>query len=112
MRSHDFADDGEAEARAFFLFAPATPEPFENVLSILSWHADAAIGHFDPAGTVDRHGYFSTSRCVNDRVFNQISKSIFERVSVCVHFHWWLGSDERNGPLLGDGPGRHHGHDG
>src|SRR5262249_29312264 len=54
MRSHDFADDGEAEAGAFLLFAPAAPEPFENVLSILWRNAAAAIGHLNPAGAVDR----------------------------------------------------------
>src|SRR5262245_6079097 len=56
MRSHDFADDGEAEAGAFLLFARAAPEPFENVLPILSRDAAAAIGHLDPAGTIDRRG--------------------------------------------------------
>src|SRR5262245_51407167 len=39
MRSHDFADDGEAEACPFLLFARATPEPFENILPIVPWHA-------------------------------------------------------------------------
>src|SRR5215472_13588520 len=53
MRSHDFADDGEAEAGPFLLFARAAPEPFENVLPILPWHAAAAIGHLDPAATID-----------------------------------------------------------
>jgi hypothetical protein len=87
MRSHDFADDGEAEAGPFLLFARATPEPFENVLPILPWHAAAAIGHLDPAGTMDRHGHFRSRRRVNDRVLNQISQRILERVSVCFHVH-------------------------
>src|SRR5262249_58537172 len=78
MRPHDLADDGEAEAGAFLLFAPAAPEPFENVLSILRWHAAAAIGHFNPAGAIDRHGHFCSSRRVNDRVLNQISQRILE----------------------------------
>src|SRR5262249_41086301 len=110
MRSHDLADDGEAEAGAFLLFAPAAPEPFENVLSILWRHAAAAIGHFNPTGTIDLHGHFRSSRRVNDRVLNQISQCILERVSVCFHVHWPLGFDERNCLLLRDGPGRHRSH--
>src|SRR5262249_31273170 len=106
MRSHDFADDSEAEAGAFLLFAPAAPEPLENVLTILPRHAAAAISHFDPAGAVDRHGHFRSSWRVNDRVLKQISQRIFERVSVCFHVHGPLGSDERNGLTLGDGPRR------
>src|SRR5262245_63445573 len=104
MRPHDLADDGEAEAGAFLLFAPAAPEPFENVLSILRWHAAAAIGHFYPAPAIDRHGHFRSSRRVNDRVLDQISQRILERVSVCFHVHGPLGSDERDGLTLGDGP--------
>src|SRR5215467_3115788 len=110
MRSHDFADDGEAEAGPFLLFARATPEPFENVLPILPWHAAATIGHLDPAATIDRHGHFRSRRGVNDRVLNQISQRILERVSVCFYVDWSLGSDERNGLTLGDGPRRHRGH--
>src|SRR6516164_2363931 len=106
MRSHDLADDGEAEAGAFLLFAPAAPEPFENVRSILWRHTTAAIGHFNPASTVDRHGHFGSSWRVNDRVLDQISQRIFERVSVRFHVHWPLGSDKRYRLLLGDGPGR------
>src|SRR5215467_15256736 len=97
MRSHDLADDGEAEAGAFLLFAPAPPEPFENVLSILPRHAATAIGHFNPASTVDRHSHFRSRRRVNDRILSQISQRIFERMSVCFHVHWPPGSDERNG---------------
>src|SRR3984893_14091973 len=104
MRSRDFADDGEAEAGAFLLFARPTPEPLENFLSILLRHAAAAIGHVDPAGTIDRHGHFRSSRRVSDGVLNQISQRIFERVSVCFDVHWPLGSGERNGLTLGDGP--------
>src|SRR5262249_2666738 len=74
MRSHDFADDGEAEAGPFLLFGRAAPEPLENVLSILWRHTAAAIGHFNPPSTVDRHGHFRSRRCVNDRVLNQISQ--------------------------------------
>src|SRR5262249_8947729 len=103
MRSHDFADDGEAEAGAFLLFARAAPEPLETALPILWRHAAAAIGHFDAAGTIDRQGHFRPSRRVSDRVFDQISQRIFERVSVCFDVHWPLGSGERNGLTLGDG---------
>src|SRR5262249_2384233 len=67
MRWHVLAEEGEAEAGAFLLFAPAAPEPFENVLSILWRNAAAAIGHLNPAGAVDRHGHFGSSRRVNDR---------------------------------------------
>src|SRR5262245_35964281 len=110
MRSHDFVDDGEAEAGALLLFAPAAPEPLENVLTILPRHAAAAIGHLDPAATIDRHGHFRSRRRVNDRVLNQISQRIFERVTVCFYVDWPLASDEGNGLLLGDGPRRHRGH--
>src|SRR6516165_3134366 len=51
MRSHDFADDSEAESGAFLFFTRAAPEPLEDVLSIVPRHAAAAIGHFDPAPT-------------------------------------------------------------
>src|SRR5262249_42055066 len=110
MRSHDFVDDGEAEAGAFLLFARAAPEPFENVLSMLWRHAATAIGHFNPAGTIDRHGHFRSCRRVSERVLDQISQRVFERVGVCFNVHWPLGSGERNGFTLGDGPGRYLGH--
>src|SRR5262249_49503771 len=106
MRAHDFADDGEAEAGAFLLFARAAPEPLENVLAILWRHAATAIGHFDAAGTIDRHGHLRSRRRVSDRVLDQVPEGIFERVSVCFHVHWPLGSGERNGLTLGYGPGR------
>jgi Lipocalin-like domain len=35
MRSHDFADDGEAQAGAFVSLPRTAPEPLENVLAIL-----------------------------------------------------------------------------
>src|SRR5262249_60822290 len=91
MRAHNFADDGKAEAGALLLFARAAPEPLENVLSIPPRHATAAIGHVDPAGTIDRHDHFRSSRRVNDRVLDQISQRILERVSVCFDVHWPLG---------------------
>src|SRR5207247_1091156 len=92
MRSHDFADDGKAEAGALLLFPRAAPKPLEDALSILPRHAAAAIGHVDPAGTIDRHGHFRSSRRVSDRVLDQISQRIFERVNVCFDVHWPLGS--------------------
>src|SRR5262249_43245957 len=82
-----FADDGEAEPGPFLLFARAAPEPFENVLPILPWHAAAAIGHLDPAATIDRHGHFRSRRGVNDRVRNFSSSpfpSIVSRAEVMI----------------------------
>src|SRR5262249_4500032 len=78
----------------------------ENVLAILWRHAATAIGHFDAAGTIDRHGHFRSSRRVSDRVLNQISQRVFDGVSVCFYVHWPLASRERNGLNLGYGPGR------
>src|SRR6516164_6155671 len=92
MREHDFADDGEAEAGAFLLFTRAAPEPLENVLAILWRHAAAAIGHFDAAGTIDRHVHFRSRRRVSDRVLDQVPEGIFERMNVCFHVHWPVGS--------------------
>src|SRR5215510_13819311 len=109
MRAHDFADDGEAESGPFLLFTRAAPEPLENALSIRPRHAATAIGHFDPAPTIDRHRHFRSSRGVSNSVLDQVPEGIFERVGVCFYVHWPLGSGERNGLTLGDGPGRHRG---
>src|SRR5499427_9945003 len=105
MRAHDFVDDGEAEAGAFLLFTRAAPEPLEDILAIPPRHAATAIGHFDAAGTIDRHGHFRSSRRVSDRVLNQISQRVFDGVSVCFYVHWPLGSGKCNRLTLGDGPG-------
>src|SRR5262249_55005490 len=110
MRSHGFADDGEAQACSLLLFARPAPEPFENVLAILRRNPPAAISHINPASAINGHSYLASGRRMNDCILNQISESIFKRVSVSFHFHWLLGSDKRNCSLLRDGPGRHHGH--
>src|SRR4029077_605870 len=57
MRSHGFAHNSETEAGAFISLSWAAPEPFENVLAILSRHAVTAIGHFNPTGAIDCHGH-------------------------------------------------------
>src|SRR5947208_2120553 len=81
------ADDGEAQAGAFVSLPWGTPEPFENVLAILSRHAAAVISHFNPTGTIDRDGYLRPTRRVQDGVLDQISERIFERMSVSVYLH-------------------------
>src|SRR5262245_28460114 len=84
MRSHGFADDSETKAGAFVPFPGAAPEPFENVLAILRRHAVAVISHFNPTA-IDRDGHLRSVWRVQDRVLDQISEGIFERVSVSVH---------------------------
>src|SRR5260370_20361380 len=88
----------------------ATPEPFENVLTIFGSHATAAIGHLDPAGAIDCHGYFRSRRRMNDCVLDEISQRIFDRVRVSLHLDWLIRTGKRNDPLLGDRAGRHHGY--
>src|SRR5262249_9502751 len=110
MRSHGFADDGETQAGAFVSLPRAAPEPFENVLAILSRHASAVISHFNPT-SADRHGHLRSIRRVQDGVLDEISEGIFERVSVSVDLHRLPGADKSKGPVLSDRPGRHRGHD-
>src|SRR5215813_938091 len=112
MRPHGFADDGETQAGAFASLPRAAPEPFENVLAMLSRHAAAVISHFNPTSAIDHHGHLRSIRRVQDGVLDQISEGIFERVSVSVDLYRLLGADKGNGPLLSDRPGRHRSHNG
>src|SRR6516225_640828 len=73
-----------------------SPPPRQNRLKMLSRSCRGTPRHLDPAATIDRHGHFRSRRRVNDRVLNQISQCILERVSVCLHLRWPLASDERN----------------
>src|SRR5262249_24645776 len=110
MRSHGFPDNGEAQAGAFVSLPRAAPEPFENVLAIISRDAAAVISHFNSTSAIDRHGHLRSIRRVQDGVLDQISERIFERVSVSVDLHRLLGADKCNRPVLSDRPRRHRSH--
>src|SRR6516164_7227775 len=97
MCLHDLGDDRKAETRPAGTFSLAAPEPFEHVTPLIPRDAGATVR--DAHGTIGRRRdhYLAPGSGVSNRVLDQISDRIANRVSVPSH------DDRRVVTIEGDG---------
>ena len=105
VRSHGLPDNRQTESRALKLRSPSAPKTIEYAFSICGWDARSSIGYAYGSFWINPHKNFRPGGRMNNRIFNQVSNRIGDRVRVSFGMYWNVGPLECNRSLSRQYPG-------
>jgi hypothetical protein len=102
VRPHNFFHDREPEPGTSPTRLLTAPEAIKNVIPLFRSHPRAVIGDANASFGVDFNDDLGIRRCMTDRVLDQISNRILDRVPTTLDEGRSLGTDNGDRAFLSD----------
>src|SRR5947209_3202653 len=87
--------------------ALGTPETLKNLFSVCGGHPMAVIHHAKRAVGMRPNDNLTLRRRINNRILNQVSEGVSDRMNVSLHLHGTAGRDKSKRAFLCQRPRRH-----